>query len=95
MKLDYDQCVILRSRYGGTYEGGAWVCFPCRLDQVPDDAFDGDGTCMNFWGRWNRPAPKDGQPFIGAGDSPQAAYDDMVRRLAAWDGTESLIKPAA
>lgn len=36
---------IVKTRYGGLYEGGAWGAFYCDPETVPEDAFGSDIEC--------------------------------------------------
>ena len=40
---------IIRSRYGGVYEGGRWVAFLCSHEEVPEGAIGDDVECAEFW----------------------------------------------
>jgi len=62
------------SRYGGAYEPGKWVAFPMYPDQLPPDWHADDVVCAEFF--------RERRQDIGGGDSPQEAYDDLVRRRA-------------
>jgi len=64
---------IVRSRYGGTYEPGEWIAFACWPDQIPPDWNADDVTCAEFFA-----ARRD---EVGGGDTPQEAYEDLVRLL--------------
>ena len=67
--------VIVPARYQGTYEGGAVLSFPVELEAVSNtDYVGGDVECAIFWGN-HAHLP------IGKGDTPQAAFDDMVNKL--------------
>jgi hypothetical protein len=60
------------TRYGGTYEGGEWACIAfCR--QIPEEAV-GDDLEASKW--WNSSKAS----RVGVGNTPQAAYNDMVDR---------------
>jgi hypothetical protein len=62
---------IVRSRYGGIYEPGEWVAFPMLPDQVPPEWNADDVTCSKFF--------QDRRGEFGGGDSPQVAYEDLLR----------------
>ena len=64
---------IVRSRYGGIYEPGEWIAFACWPDQIPPDWNADDVTCAEFF------ADRRGE--VGGGDTPQEAYEDLVRLL--------------
>lgn len=64
---------IVRSRYGGIYEPGIWVAFPMWPEQLPPDWNADDVTCMKFF--------EDRKGEFGGGDSPQEAWQDLLRIL--------------
>jgi hypothetical protein len=66
-------CVVAPSRYGGMYEGGRWVAF--AAEAVPTGATSGDTVVASWF-------LKNGWK-VGAGDDPNAALADLVRRLEA------------
>lgn len=59
---------ILRSRYGGVYEGANWVAFHETPSAVADTQGD-DITCASFFRNYPHP--------IGWGNTPQEAYDKL------------------
>jgi hypothetical protein len=40
---------IVRTRYGGVYEGGEWAAFFCEPQTVPEAAFGDDVECADWW----------------------------------------------
>jgi len=69
---------VVQSRYGGVYEGGAWVSFPNCDHEPPEAAFGDDDECADYWAsRRSR--------FVGRGSTPDEAYGDMLRRLEQED----------
>jgi hypothetical protein len=43
---------IVRTRYSGVYEGGAWAAFDCDAATLPLDAYRADDTsCAEWWDR--------------------------------------------
>jgi hypothetical protein len=64
---------IVRSRYGGTYEPGAWIAFPLDPEDLPVGYAGDDVECVTFFGEYRRP--------VGGGTSPDAAYADLRRQL--------------
>jgi hypothetical protein len=40
---------LIRTRYGGTYEGGRWAAFGCDPEDVPRDAFGNDLVAASWW----------------------------------------------
>ncbi len=63
---------IARSRYGGTYEPGKWVAFPCDPEAVPEDWNADDVSCMEFW--------RTRRHEVGGGDTPDEALEDLLRK---------------
>lgn len=66
--------VIRQARYGGAYEGGAWLCFPNADHEPPESAFGDDGECFGFWQSHR-------SRLIGRGDTPDKALMDMFIRV--------------
>jgi hypothetical protein len=77
MVYDHD-VLIFGTRYGGTYEGGAWIAWVGDPEWL-DDYQSGDNACQDFWQDYKF-AP------IGRGDSPEEALEDL--RLVAALGPE-------
>lgn len=63
---------IISTRYGGTYEGGKFVAFPCEEWAIPDDVQGGDVECMAWWDRYAE--------GVGRGATPDAALADLIER---------------
>jgi hypothetical protein len=40
---------IVTARYGGIYEPGKWLAFPCWPDAMPEEWNADDTTCIEFW----------------------------------------------
>lgn len=79
---------IVQARYNGTYEGAPWLCFPLEVHQLAEveqwRRWDGDETeCQAFW----RTAQIN-EFLIGRGDSPTAAYDDLIDQACAHAGVD-------
>jgi len=66
-------CTIACARYGGTYEGGKWLAFPKDANKLPQDYNSSDISCACFWENYDE--------FVGKGDSPQEAYDNLLKQL--------------
>ena len=62
---------IIRTRYGGAYEGNDWAAFNCDEDQVPLDATGCDSECEAFWRD-----PKGVR--VGVGETPDQALAALV-----------------
>jgi hypothetical protein len=72
---------IVQSRYSGSYEGADWLCFPCYPGALSDHYCDWDGSdieCMLFWKKAHEE-----HWLIGYGDTPAAAYQDLIERCLA------------
>lgn len=66
---------IVKTRYGGVYEGGTWAAFDREPDELPP-GWDGDDmTCSAWWGA-------NGERF-GVGPTPEAALAELERRSTA------------
>ena len=63
---------IIRTRYGGVYEGGDWAAFNCDEWDVPGDATAGDPECEAFWRE-----PK--AVRVGVGGTPDQALAALLR----------------
>ena len=62
---------IIKTRYGGAYEGGSWAAF--NAYDVPMDATDDDITCCEWW--------VDHRHEVGVGKSPDLALADLESKL--------------
>jgi hypothetical protein len=62
---------IVAARYGGIYEPGRWLAFPLWPEELPDGWSGGDAECYAFWQEHRD---------YGGGDTPTAAYRDLLRR---------------
>ena len=62
---------ITTARYGGIYEPGRWVAFACHPRDLPTDWDADDVTAAAFY--------RERRGEIGGGDTPQEAFDDLVR----------------
>lgn len=64
---------ITRTRYGGVYEGGEWIAFPCDAVEVPVEPFQDDVTCWTWFAntKW----------IYGVGRTPDKAIGDLDRKL--------------
>lgn len=65
---------VIRTRYGGSYEGGMYAAFPVEFHRIPHVAVGDDTTCSMFWAS---PASR----FIGVGGTPLKAIDDLRPRI--------------
>jgi hypothetical protein len=61
---------ILRARYGGVYEPGAWIAFPLTPGEVPQEWDADDVTCMTFFDE------RRGQ--VGGGATPDKALAHLI-----------------
>ncbi len=66
---------IIKTRYGGAYEGGEWAAFNCGPQYLPWEINSDDITCTKWWGtRWNRDK-------FGVGNTPQEAYEQLLSKV--------------
>lgn len=76
--------LIVATRYGGVYEGAAWLAFPWEPDL--DEVRGSDGTCRE-WFADRKLAP------IGRGDDPSAALAHLKEIAAmgreAWETAQA------
>ena len=89
-KLAIYPATIVQARYNGAYEGAPWLCFPLhpRWLLEPDwREWDGDEiACEAFWRRSR--SQQERFNLIGRGDSPTAAYDDLIDKACARVGVD-------
>lgn len=69
-------CTIFQDRYGGTFSGGWWNALPIDLEKLADGPQEDDVMAMMFWESIDFP--------YGKGDTPDAAYQDLVNKLQTW-----------
>jgi hypothetical protein len=60
---------IVKSRYGGAYEGGLWIALPCYPDTIPSAVNDDDNDCQ-WW--FENPTLA-----VGVGANPTEALDRL------------------
>jgi hypothetical protein len=86
-RLTVHPATIVQARYNGSYERALWLCFPMHPGRLIDPAWrgwDGDEIeCASFW----RSAEIQ-KRLIGRGDSPTAAYDDLIDQACARVGVD-------
>lgn len=73
LKYNYP-LTIVNDRYGGAYSGGNFLAFPVHEYAVPAGHDSSDGMCMDFWAEVDF-------TFIGIGDTPNAAFEDLRSKL--------------
>lgn len=61
---------IVRSRYGGVYEGGDWVAHNLLPDEVPQESMGEDVECQEWFVQNRRD--------VGVGNTPQDAYNNLL-----------------
>lgn len=71
---DLGRITITTARYGGAYETGVWVAFARSPDELPHDWDADDVTAMSWW--------VEHRHEVGGGNSPDAALEDLRRKLA-------------
>lgn len=69
---------IIKSRYGGGYEGGPWLAFNCEYWQVPEAVYGDDISCSTFFTEYERSNRKKNPLKIGRGDTPDEALKNLV-----------------
>lgn len=86
-KLAIYPATIVQARYAGAYEGAPWLCFPLHPRWLLEPVWrewDGDEiACEAFWRR-----VRERFGLIGRGDSPTAAYDDLIDQACARVGVD-------
>lgn len=68
-QTDVYPLTVVKTRYGGVYEGGPWAAFNCHAHEIPEAAFGDDTTCM-FW--WENP-----QVTVATGESVEDAVSSL------------------
>ena len=63
---------LIRTRYGGIYEGGEWAAFPIHSDEIPVEVEGDDVTCATWWSEFGH--------AVGVGASPDAALADLEEK---------------
>jgi hypothetical protein len=66
---------IIKTRYGGTYEGGVWAALPLDPEKVPLEATGEDVPCMIWWEKFAE--------ALGVGASPDEALADLEAKHRA------------
>lgn len=74
LKPELYPVTIANTRYGGTYEGGAWAAWHLDPDQLPEAWNDDDSECQEYWA-------SEEAKTVGRGPTPLAALDDLHRRV--------------
>lgn len=67
---------IVMARYGGIYEPGSWLAFGTYPEGLPAGWDGDDASCSRFW------SDNAHRAQVGAGDGPQSAYADLLRKLS-------------
>lgn len=65
---------IIRTRYGGCYEGGEWAAFLCDSDCIPDDATGDDISCGEWWVAPDR--------VVATGSTPDEALRKLMQEVS-------------
>ena len=87
-KPSVQPATIVQARYNGDYEGAPWVCFPVHVQRLSEPwwrDWDGDEIeCQAFW-----TAVRYRGLLIGhGGDTPTAAYDNLIDQACARAGVD-------
>lgn len=61
---------IMKSRYGGAYEGGAWGAFHLYPEDIPEAAMGDDISCSCWWDHFGE--------GVGVGGTPDEAFARLV-----------------
>lgn len=77
MMTDLYPITIIKDRYNGVYSGGKWTAWNCRPWRVPEDIFEDDVSCMEYW---NKSEHYD-DPFCGVGETIEDAIEDLQRNI--------------
>ena len=64
---------IVSDRYSGVYSGGDFTAWNLDADEVPEQIYSDDSSCLYFFEHTNIP--------YGRGGSPNEAIADLVNRL--------------
>lgn len=70
--VDYP-ATIINDRYSGTYSGASWTAFPLDPCDIPEEIYDEDIPCMNFWDKYKEP--------VGKGSTPDEAMADLIAQI--------------
>lgn len=58
LKQRHYPTTIISDRYNGTYSRGAWLAFPLRYDEIPEEVSGEDMECQLFWDNYKEPVGK-------------------------------------
>lgn len=70
-RIDLWPILIVQARYGGTYEGGAWVAH-AATEVVPEKSMGDDFECSEWFA--------DHYEQVGVGGTPNQAVSDLLRK---------------
>jgi len=70
---------ICQDRYNGAYSHGLWLAFRCDTEEVPTGPWESDSDCMNWW--YAIDLKRGYQKFIGKGDTPNDALEDLEKQI--------------
>jgi hypothetical protein len=79
-----DPCLVIKSRYGGVYEGGKWLAFP--TEAAPDGPSSGDVACIDWF--------EENSWRVGIGDDPDGAVANLLLKMvdAAAAGRATVVR---
>lgn len=79
MDIDIDiyPCTIVADRYSGSFSGAPWIAYRLSYFELPDELDAGDEECHDFWA-------KEDKSLIGLGQTPQEAYDNLKKKIQAF-----------
>ena len=84
--------IIIRSRYGGTYEGGEWIACTETISSLPEQITGSDIPCYDFFSMLEDSGyvlNKKMFPFVahyGVGDSIEDAIKHLEEVKERYDG---------
>lgn len=64
---------VIKDRYNGTYSGGKWTAWNKEVTDISSSISADDSICAEFFA--------DPDVVYGKGNTPQAAIDDLRRKL--------------
>lgn len=79
--------IIIRSRYGGTYEGGDWIACTETPSSLPQSIYGGDVACASFFSFLEDSGYRllrDNWPFrvaYGVGNTPEEAVKHLKQNM--------------
>lgn len=66
---------IVEDRYNGVYSGGKWIAWHCYPWSIPQDIFEDDTSCGEYWGQKRK------YPLHGVGDTIDDALENLRKEI--------------